>query len=61
MPWLASDPLNTPVMMNALFGAARDTLELLSDTRYPGAQRGIQLALHTWTRAWICICISTHW
>jgi len=44
--------LNTPVMMDALFGAARDTLlELLSDPRQLGAQAGIQLALHTWNRA----------
>src|SRR5512134_3524197 len=44
--------LNTPVMMDALFAAARDTLlELLADPRYLGAQAGIQLALHTWNRA----------
>jgi hypothetical protein len=44
--------LNTPGMMDALFGAARDTLlELLADPRHLGAQPGIQLALHTWTRA----------
>jgi hypothetical protein len=44
--------LNTRAMMDALFGAARDTLiELLSDPRHLGAQPGIQLALHTWTRA----------
>ena len=44
--------LNTPALMNALFGAARDTLlELLGDARYLGAQPGIQLALHTWNRA----------
>lgn len=44
--------LNTQAMMDALFAAARDTLlELLSDPRYLGAQPGIQLALHTWTRA----------
>jgi hypothetical protein len=44
--------LNTPAMMDALFAAARDTLlELLSDPRYLGAQPGMQLALHTWSRA----------
>jgi hypothetical protein len=44
--------LNTAVMMDALFAAARDTLlELLNDPRHLGAQPGIQLALHTWTRA----------
>ena len=44
--------LNTAVMMDALFAAARDTLlELLSDPRHLGAQAGIQLALHTWNRA----------
>lgn len=44
--------LNTPGLMDALFAAARDTLlELLADPRYLGAQAGIQLALHTWTRA----------
>jgi hypothetical protein len=44
--------LNTAVMMDALFAAARDTLlELLGDARYLGAQAGIQLALHTWNRA----------
>jgi len=44
--------LNTPAMMGALFEAARDTLlELLADPRHLGAQPGIQLALHTWTRA----------
>ena len=44
--------LNTAAMMDALFGAARDTLlELLRDPRHLGAQPGIQLALHTWTRA----------
>ena len=44
--------LNTPAMMDALFAAARDTLlELLADPRHLGAQAGIQLALHTWTRA----------
>ena len=44
--------LNTATMMDALFGAARDTLlELLGDARYLGAQAGIQLALHTWNRA----------
>jgi len=44
--------LNTPAMMDALFAAARDTLlELLNDPRHLGAQPGIQLALHTWTRA----------
>ena len=44
--------LNTAVMMDALFAAARDTLlELLADPRYLGAQPGIQLALHTWSRA----------
>jgi hypothetical protein len=44
--------LNTAVMMDTLFAAARDTLlELLADPRYLGAQAGIQLALHTWTRA----------
>jgi len=44
--------LNTAAMMDALFGAARDTLlELLGDARYLGAQAGIQLALHTWNRA----------
>jgi hypothetical protein len=44
--------LNTPTMIDALFAAARDTLlELLADPRYLGAQPGIQLALHTWTRA----------
>ena len=44
--------LNTPAMMDALFGAARDTLlELLCDRRHLGAKPGIQLALHTWTRA----------
>ena len=44
--------LNTPVMMDALFAAARDTLlELLEDPRHLGAQAGIQLALHTWNRA----------
>jgi len=44
--------LNTPAMVNALFAAARDTLlELLADPRHLGAQPGIQLALHTWTRA----------
>ena len=33
--------LNTPVMMDALFAAARDTLlELLADPRYLGAQAG---------------------
>ena len=43
--------LNTPAMMDALFAAARDTLlELLNDARHLGAQPGIQLALHTWTR-----------
>ena len=43
--------LNTAPMMDALFAAARDTLlELLSDPRHLGAQAGIQLALHTWTR-----------
>jgi Transposase zinc-binding domain/Putative transposase len=44
--------LNTAVMMDTLFAAARDTLlELLNDPRHLGAQAGIQLALHTWTRA----------
>jgi hypothetical protein len=44
--------LNSAAMMDALFGAARDTLlELLGDARYLGAQAGIQLALHTWNRA----------
>lgn len=44
--------LNTSAMMDALFAAARDTLlELLGDPRHLGAQPGIQLALHTWTRA----------
>ena len=44
--------LNTPAMMDALFGAARDTLlELLNDPHHLGAQAGIQLALHTWNRA----------
>ncbi|HSL68612.1 MAG TPA: transposase, partial [Longimicrobiales bacterium] len=44
--------LNTPAMVDALFAAARDTLlELLADPRHLGAQPGIQLALHTWTRA----------
>ena len=44
--------LNTALMMDTLFGAARDTLlELLSDPRHLGAQAGIQLALHTWSRA----------
>lgn len=44
--------LNTPAMMEALFAAARDTLlELLRDPRHLGAQPGMQLALHTWTRA----------
>ena len=44
--------LNTPAMMDVLFGAARDTLlELLAHPRHLGAQPGIQLALHTWTRA----------
>ena len=43
--------LNTPAMMEALFAAARDTLQqLLADPRHLGAQAGIQLALHTWTR-----------
>jgi hypothetical protein len=43
--------LNTARMMDALFAAARDTLlELLGDPRHLGAQAGIQLALHTWTR-----------
>jgi hypothetical protein len=43
--------LNTALMMDALFAAARDTLlELLADPRYLGAQPGIQLALHTWSR-----------
>jgi hypothetical protein len=43
--------LNTGAMMDALFAAARDTLlELLSDPRHLGAQPGIQLALHTWSR-----------
>ena len=43
--------LNTPAMMDALFAAARDTLlELLNDPRHLGAQPGIQLVLHTWTR-----------
>ena len=44
--------LNTARMMGLLFAAARDTLlELLADPRHLGAQTGIQLALHTWTRA----------
>jgi hypothetical protein len=44
--------LNTPAMIDALFAAARDTLlELLDDARHLGAQAGMQLALHTWTRA----------
>jgi hypothetical protein len=44
--------LNTALMMEALFAAARDTLlELLNDAHYLGAQAGIQLALHTWNRA----------
>lgn len=44
--------LNTAVMMDTLFAAARDTLlELLTDPRHLGAQAGIQLALHTWNRA----------
>jgi hypothetical protein len=43
--------LNTARMMDALFAAARDTLlELLADPRHLGAQPGLQLALHTWTR-----------
>jgi len=43
--------LNTALMMDALFAAARDTLlELLADPRHLGAQPGLQLALHTWTR-----------
>jgi hypothetical protein len=44
--------LNTAVMTEVLFGAARDTLlELLADARHLGAKPGMQLALHTWTRA----------
>lgn len=44
--------LNTERMMQALFGAVRDTLaELLADTRYLGAQPGMVLALHTWGRS----------
>jgi hypothetical protein len=44
--------LNTPAMMDVLFATARDTLlELLNDARHLGAQPGMQLALHTWTRA----------
>jgi len=44
--------LNTAAMSAALFEAARDTLlELLADPRHLGAQPGLQLALHTWTRA----------
>jgi len=44
--------LNTAAMMGLLFAAARDTLlELLADPRHLGAQPGIQLALHTWSRA----------
>lgn len=44
--------LNTPAMMQALFGAVRATLaELLGDPRYLGAQAGAVLALHTWSRA----------
>jgi hypothetical protein len=44
--------LNTAAMMRTLFGAARDTLaELLADPRYPGAEPGMVLALHTWGRA----------
>jgi hypothetical protein len=44
--------LNTAVVMDALFAAARDTLlELLGDPHHLGAQAGIQLALHTWNRA----------
>jgi hypothetical protein len=43
--------LNTARMMAALFAAVRDTLlELLEDARYLGAQAGVQLTLHTWTR-----------
>jgi Putative transposase/Transposase zinc-binding domain len=43
--------LNTAAMMDALFAAARETLlELLGDPRHLGAQAGLQLALHTWTR-----------
>jgi hypothetical protein len=44
--------MNTAAMTEALFAAARDTLlELLTDPRHLGARPGMQLALHTWTRA----------
>jgi len=44
--------LNTAAMSAALFECARDTLlELLADPRHLGAQPGMQLALHTWTRS----------
>jgi hypothetical protein len=43
--------LNTALLTAVLFESARDTLlELLADPRHLGAQPGIQLALHTWTR-----------